>query len=233
MSSLPTTQKQVHLLARPGVKPITDEILGVVEAPVPQPDSLKDGQVLVKTLFLSLDPSMRPSMNPDRKSYRPPAPLNAPFWAGAVSEVLASNHTDYKKGDKILSSSLGVQEYANVDVVEAQKGGYFYKIDPSQIPDEREALGALWGTGLAAYLGIVEVAKVKKGDRVLISGAAGATGGLAIQICRLLGASYIIGVAGGPEKAKYVVEELGADECIDYREAVSNSLDELLASIKS
>lgn len=217
--SLPKTQTQVHLISRPGLKPIDESVLSSVEVPLDVPSPLPQGQVLVKVQILSLDPSMRPSMNPDKKSYRPPAPLNSVFWAGGVGKVLASNHPEFKEGDKVLSGSLNAQQYALVDVEAARKTGYFAKIDASNGIDEKEYLGALWGTGLAAWLGLVEVAKVKKGDRVLVSGAAGATGGLVIQIAKLKGAAEVIGVAGGPAKKKYVVEQLGADSCIDYREA--------------
>ncbi|PWN17898.1 NAD(P)-binding protein [Microstroma glucosiphilum] len=218
-SSLPSSQKQVHLLKRPGRAPLSTEILNVVTAPLPDVSNLASGHVFLKTHFLSLDPSMRPSMDPSKKSYRPPAPLNETFWAGGVGTVIKSNHPEYKEGELVLSSAFGAQEYADMDVAATQRNGFFYKIDPAKGIEPREYLGGLWGTGLAAYLGMKEIAKVKKGDRVLVSGAAGATGGLAIQIARQLGASYIVGVAGGPGKAKYVVEELGADECIDYREA--------------
>ncbi|CAO1614870.1 unnamed protein product [Parajaminaea phylloscopi] len=219
VSSLPKSQTQVHLVGRPGAKPIDESILANVEVPLDVPSPLPQGQVLVKVQLLSLDPSMRPSMNPDKKSYRPPAPLNSVFWAGGIGKILASNHPDFKEGDKVLSGSMNAQEYSVVDVEAARKTGYFSKIDPSKGIDEKEYLGALWGTGLAAWLGLVEVAKVKKGDRVLVSGAAGATGGLVIQLAKLKGASYVVGVAGGPEKKRYVVEQLGADECIDYRDA--------------
>lgn len=216
--SLPKEQTQVHLLQRPGAKPISEEILGVVTSPLSIPDPLPKGHVVVKNQVLSLDPSMRPSMNPDRKSYRPPAPLNEVFWAGGLAEVVASSHDEFQVGDRVLSGAAGAQEYAVVDVEASRKSGYFTKMDPAKGIPDLEYLGALWGTGLAAYLGLIEVAKVRKGDRVLVSGAAGATGGLVIQMARLMGASLIVGVAGGPEKKRYVVEELGADECIDYRD---------------
>ncbi|CAO1625799.1 unnamed protein product [Sympodiomycopsis kandeliae] len=218
-AALPKTQKQVHLLARPGREPISEKILGVVEAPVPDVSSnMQEGYVLVKTAFLSLDPSMRPSMDYNTKSYRPPAGLNEVFWAGGVGAVVKSSHPEFKEGDRVLSSALNAQQYALFDVNQIRRTGYFHKIDPENGIDEREYLSALWGTGLAAYLGMVEVAKVKKGDRVLVSGAAGSTGTLAIQIAKARGAAEVIGVAGGAEKSKYVVEEVGADSCIDYRE---------------
>lgn len=218
-SSLPKSQTQVQLVSRPGLKPIDESVLSNVTVPLEVPSPLPQGQVLVKVQILSLDPSMRPSMNPEKKSYRPPAPLNSVFWAGGIGKVVASNHNEFKEGDKVLSSSMNAQEYAIVDVETNRQTGYFSKIDSSVGIDEKEYLGALWGTGLAAWLGLIEIAKVKKGDRVLVSGAAGATGGLVIQLAKLRGASYVVGIAGGPAKKRYVVEELGADECIDYREA--------------
>lgn len=217
-SALPQTQKQVHLLSRPGREGITEKVLGVVDAKVPNVSNMAPNHVLVKASFLSLDPSMRPSMDENLKSYRPPAPLNDVFWAGGVGGVVKSTHPDFKEGDRVLSSALNAQQYALFDVEQIRKTGYFHKIDPANGIDEREYMSALWGTGLAAYLGMCEVAQVKKGDRVLVSGAAGSTGTLAIQIAKARGASYVIGVAGGADKAKYVVDEVGADECIDYRE---------------
>lgn len=135
--SFPTHQKQVHLLQRPGMKPIDSSILGNVEVPLSIPEPLPANHVVVKVQLLSLDPSMRPSMNPDRKSYRPPQPLNETMWAGGIGVVVKSSHEGFKEGDKVLSGSLGAQEYAVVNVPQAQQTGYFSKIDPARGIDEK------------------------------------------------------------------------------------------------
>lgn len=170
--------------------------------------TLQEGEVLIKTHYVSLDPAMRGWMN-DAKSYIPPVAIDDVMRAGTIGEVTQSNnHPTFKEGD-ILTGWGGVQQYIATD------GKGHFKVDTSMIPMTRY-LGALGMPGMTAYFGILEVGKIKEGDVVLMSGAAGAVGSVAGQIAKIKGCK-VIGIAGGPEKCKHVVETLGFDACIDYK----------------
>jgi len=170
--------------------------------------TLQEGEVLIKTHYVSLDPAMRGWMN-DAKSYIPPVAIDDVMRAGTIGEVTQSNnHPTFKEGD-ILTGWGGVQQYIATD------GKGHFKVDTSMIPMTRY-LGTLGMPGMTAYFGILEVGKIKEGDVVLMSGAAGAVGSVAGQIAKIKGCK-VIGIAGGPEKCKHVVETLGFDACIDYK----------------
>jgi NADPH-dependent curcumin reductase CurA len=173
--------------------------------PIPE---LQDGDVLVKQHYVSLDPAMRGWMN-DSKSYIEPMAIGSVMRAGAVGEVAAvRNNPHFKVGDFVAGFG-GVQQYALSD------GKDLRIIDPKLAPLPTY-LSALGMTGMTAYFGILEVGKIKEGDVVVISGAAGAVGSIAGQIAKIKGCR-VIGIAGGAEKCSYLVEELGFDGSIDYK----------------
>lgn len=170
---------------------------------VAEPD---EGQVVVRNLYLSLDPAMRGWMN-EGKSYVPPVGLGEVMRALGVGEVTASRHPDVKVGDTV-SGVLGMQDYYVGDARGLQP------IDPSLAPLPRY-LSALGMTGMTAYFALLEVGQPKAGDTVVISGAAGAVGSIAGQIAKLKGCR-VIGIAGGQEKGAYL-KTLGFDGVIDYK----------------
>ena len=173
--------------------------------PIP---GLKEGEVLIRHHYISLDPAMRGWMM-DRKSYVPPVEIGEVMRAGAIGKVIkTNNHPNFKEGDCIVSWG-GVQEY------EITNGENCYKVDDTLAPMPKY-LGALGMPGMTAYFGILQVAKIKEGDIVLVSGAAGAVGSLVGQIAKLKGCT-VIGIAGGKHKCEYLLNELGFDEAIDYK----------------
>lgn len=169
---------------------------------------LKDGEILIHNQYVSLDPAMRGWMN-DAKSYIPPVAIDDVMRAGTVGEVVkANNHPTYKVGD-FLTGWGGVQQYSVTD------GTGYYPVDPTLAPLPMY-IGTLGMPGMTAYFGILEVGKIKEGETVLVSGAAGAVGSVVGQIAKIKGCK-VIGIAGGPDKCKYLVEELGFDGAIDYK----------------
>ena len=172
---------------------------------IPEP---KEGEVVIETHYISLDPAMRGWMN-EVKSYIPPVGLGEVMRAGTIGEVVkANNHPTFKEGD-VLTGWGGVQQYIQTD------GEGHFKVDTSLAPMTKY-LGTLGMPGMTAYFGILEVGKIKEGDVVLMSGAAGAVGSVAGQVAKIKGCK-VVGIAGGPDKCKHVVETLGFDACIDYK----------------
>src|SRR5262249_6678803 len=188
---------QFPLAARP-VSPAQRNHWNYVEEPVREPGP---GEVLVKTLYLSLDPAMRGWMNEGR-SYIAPVGIGDVMRAGGAGRVIASGNPAFAVGDHV-TGVLGAQEYALVSA-DAAKG--LTKVDPKLVPLP-VYVGALGVTGLTAYFGLLEVGKPKAGDTVLVSGAAGATGLVVGQIAKIKGCRAV-GIAGGPEKCNYIVKEL-------------------------
>ena len=168
---------------------------------------LSKGQILIKVHYISLDPAMRGWMN-DAKSYIAPVAIGEVMRAGGVGEVVESKNAGFNEGDFVVGMS-GVQEYCLTD------GKGWIKVDPNLAPLPKY-LGVLGMPGMTAYFGLLDVGQPKSGETVLVSGAAGAVGALVGQIAKIKGCKAI-GIAGGPEKCKYVVEELGFDACIDYK----------------
>jgi len=166
-----------------------------------------DGHMVVKVYYISLDPAMRGWMN-DAKSYVPPVGIGDVMRCGGVGQVVESRLDGYEAGDYVYGMS-GVQSYCHTD-------GYgWVKVDPEVLPLERY-LGTLGMPGFTAYFGLLDIGQPKEGETVLVSGAAGAVGSVVGQIAKLKGCRAV-GIAGGPEKCRYVVEELGFDACIDYK----------------
>lgn len=194
---------QFRLAARPvGLPKRSDWKLTEEAVPDPAP-----GEVLIKTLYLSLDPAMRGWMNEGR-SYIEPVGIGEIMRAGGAGRVIASNNPQFAAGDHVIGL-FGVQEY----VISNGKG--LTKVDPSLVPLP-VYLGTLGMPGMTAYFGLLEVGALKSGDSVVVSGAAGAVGMVVGQIAKIKGCSAV-GIAGGPEKCAYVVKELGFDACIDYK----------------
>src|SRR5215469_11251660 len=205
-SPMALTNHQFRLAARPqGLPKRTD--WKYTEEPVRDPGP---GEVLVKTLYLSLDPAMRGWMNEGR-SYIAPVGIGDVMRAGGAGRVIASANPAFAVGDHV-TGMLGAQEYALVGA-DAAKG--LTKVDPKLVPLP-VYLAALGVTGLTAYFGLLEVGQAKAGDTVVVSGAAGATGMVAGQIAKIKGCRAV-GIAGGPEKCNYLVKELGFDAAIDYK----------------
>ena len=194
---------QVRLAARPVGLP-KDSDWTHTEEPVGEPG---DGEVLVRVQYLSLDPAMRGWMNEGR-SYIPPVGIGEVMRAGGAGEVLASRHPGFAEGDHVTGMT-GAQEYAILS------GDALIKVDPERAPLP-VYLGTLGMPGLTAYFGLLEVGRATEGDTVVVSGAAGAVGGVVGQIARIKGCRAV-GIAGGPEKCRHVVEDLGFDACIDYK----------------
>jgi hypothetical protein len=198
-----TVNRQFKLASRPVGEPKRTDF-DFAEAEVPEP---AEGQFLVKVEYISLDPAMRGWMN-DVRSYVPPVGLGEVMRAGAVGRVVASRHPDYQEGQAV-TGMFGVQEYALSD------GSGVARVDPAvaALPIFLSTLGM---PGMTAYFGLFDVGAHKAGDVVVVSGAAGAVGSVVGQLARIKG-STAIGIAGGAEKCRYVVEELGFDACIDYK----------------
>lgn len=205
---------QFRLAARPVGLPKRSD-WNYVEEPVRDPGP---GEVLVKTLYLSLDPAMRGWMNEGR-SYIAPVGIGEVMRAGGAGKVIASQNPNFAVGDYV-TGVLGAQEYA---LVGANGAKGLIKVDPKLVPLP-VYVGALGITGLTAYFGLLDVGQAKAGDTVVVSGAAGATGMVAGQIAKIKGCRAV-GIAGGPQKCNYIVNELGFDAAIDYKsEDVSQGL---------
>ncbi|MET4575569.1 NADP-dependent oxidoreductase [Ottowia thiooxydans] len=172
--------------------------------------ALQDGQVLVRHHYLSLDPYMRGRMS-DSKSYSAPQPLGEVMIGGTVGEVVESRHPKFAVGDKVAGMG-GWQEYSAVD---ASQPGLLRKVDTTHVPLSFY-LGAVGMPGVTAWYGLNEIIAPKSGETVVVSAATGAVGSSYAALAKARGCR-VVGIAGGPEKCKYAVEELHFDECIDYR----------------
>lgn len=198
------TNREIHLASRPEGWPTPENFrLVTTEVPTPGP-----GQVVVRNRFMSVDPYMRGRMN-DVKSYVPPFALDAPLDGGAIGEVVAGEAGGVKPGDTVLHG-LGWREYALVDARGVRK------VDPDLAP-VTAYLGVLGMTGLTAYAGLLDVAAMKPGETVFVSGAAGAVGSMVGQIAKLRGAGRVIGSAGSAAKVERLTA-LGFDAAFDYHD---------------
>lgn len=198
-----TTNHQFRLAARP-VGAVKDSDWQRSSEPLREPS---EGEVQLQVQYLSLDPAMRGWMN-DAKSYIPPVGVGEVMRALGVGRVLASRSPRLAVGDTV-TGLLGVQEYATLEA----KG--LTKIDPRLAPLPTY-LGTLGMPGLTAYFGLLEVGKPQPGDTVVVSGAAGAVGSVVGQVAKIKGCR-VVGIAGGADKCRYLVEELGFDVAIDYK----------------
>jgi NADPH-dependent curcumin reductase CurA len=205
--------KRIVLVSRPVGEPKqTDFRVEDTATPVPG-----EGQVLLRTIWLSLDPYMRGRMS-DGPSYAAPVPIGGVMEGGTVNEVLASNNPGFAKGDIVLAHS-GWQTHALSD------GKGLRKVDPTLGPVST-AVGVLGMPGMTAYTGLLDIGKPQAGETVVVAAASGAVGSAVGQIAKLKGARAV-GIAGGTDKCRYVKDELGFDDCVDHRDP------ELAAKLKS
>jgi NADPH-dependent curcumin reductase CurA len=210
---VPETTRIVTLASRPEGRPTPDNFR-IEEQPVPE---LQDGQVLVHNVYMSVDPAMRGRMEQTEKHYTTNFAVGEPLDGSTVGRVLATRSPAFRTGD-YARHRLGWREYAVVD------GAAATRVDPALAPLS-SWLGVLGQTGFTAYAGLRRAGELQDGDVVFVSAAAGAVGSAAGQFARLLGASRVIGSAGGPDKAKLLVEELGFDAGIDYRDDLRAGLE--------
>jgi len=184
---------------------VDDKTVRLEQADAPEPG---DGEALARVRYISIDPTIRTWMD-DAPGYLPPIAIDEVVRAGGIVEVVRSNSDKHKPGDLLFGFS-GWQDY----VIASEANGY------QPLPDGVSptlALSLFGITGMTAYFGLIDVGKVKQGDVVVVSGAAGATGSTVGQIAKIKGAGKVIGIAGGPQKCASIVDELGFDEAIDYK----------------
>jgi hypothetical protein len=199
-----STYQRIVLASRPQGNVKADNFR-LETLPVPE---IKDGEVLVRNHFLSLDPYMRGRME-ETKSYAAPQPLNETMIGGTVGEIIASNNPRFAVGDKVLGM-LGWTEVAVSD------GVLLRKLDKSSPIPLSAYLGAVGMPGLTAWYGLTQIMQPKAGETVVVSAASGAVGSVVGQLAKQMGCR-VVGIAGGAEKCAYVVNELGFDACVDYK----------------
>ncbi|MDO9196162.1 NADP-dependent oxidoreductase [Rhodoferax sp.] len=198
--------KQIHLDNRPTGEALASNFkLVISETP-----ALQDGQVLVRHHFLSLDPYMRGRMN-DAKSYAVPQALGQTMGGGTVGEVVESRNAKFAVGDKVVGMG-GWQQYS---VVDANQPGALRKVDTTHVPLSAY-LGAVGMPGVTAWYGLVKIIEPKAGETMVVSAATGAVGSAFAALSKARGCRTV-GIAGGPDKCKYAIDELGFDVCIDYK----------------
>jgi hypothetical protein len=204
-----TTNRRVLLRSRPVGEPKLSDF-EVADGPVPTPG---DGELLVRTIWLSLDPYMRGRMN-DVKSYATPVEIGGVMTGGTVGEVVESRHPGFQRGDIVLGYG-GWQAYS-VARAGGQPGPFGpLKLDPKAAPIST-ALGVLGMPGMTAYVGLYDIGQPKAGETVVVSAAAGAVGSAVGQLAKIRGCRAV-GIAGSQDKCDYVVKELGFDACVSYR----------------
>jgi NADPH-dependent curcumin reductase len=202
MSSHDTTvSRRILLAARPQGRPVPEDFR-LDTQPVPTPG---EGQVLLRTLYLSIDPYMRNLMDEVGPGYAPPVAIGAPLVGGTVSRVVSSRHPSFKAGDLVLANA-GWQDHALSDGSDLQPLG--------DMPRPSLALGGLGMTGFTAHVGLLDIGEPQPGETVVVAAATGAVGSVVGQIAKLKGAR-VVGIAGGADKCRYAVDELGFDACLD------------------
>ena len=201
----PMKNKEILLVSRPPGMPTPDNF-SIVDAEVPKP---KDGEVLLRTRFLSVDPYMRGRMR-DQKSYVPPFALNEVIAGGVVAEVIESQAPAFQPGDTV-TGMLGWRLYS------VARAGELRKVDPNIAP-VTTALGILGMPGMTAYFGLLDIGQPQEGETVVVSGAAGAVGMTVCQIAKIKGCR-VVGIAGSDEKNRYLEHELNVDATINYKTA--------------
>ncbi|KAI8958021.1 NAD(P)-binding protein [Daldinia sp. FL1419] len=197
-----------HLAERPSGDIIPGKTFKYVETDAPTADQLQDGQALVETLYLSLDPAMR-SMLHDFRSYRPAVAIGELMSGSIIGRVLASKSSKAKEGDLIFSFA----GWTEVIILDDKK---FEVLDLPAGVKVTEALGSLGLTGLTAYFGVKKIGQPKPGETFVVSGAAGATGSVAGQVAKIWGAR-VVGIAGSDEKCKILTDEFGFDVALNYK----------------
>ena len=196
--------RRIVLVARPQGEPQTSDFRQE-EIGIPEPG---DGEILLRTLFLSLDPYMRGRMNA-AKSYAPPVEIGEVMTGRTIAEVVKSRDPEFQPGEKVLSTS-GWQEYA------ISKARRLQRLDPGEAP-LTTALGVLGMPGLTAYAGLLNIGQPKPGETVVVAAATGPVGSAVGQIAKIKGARAV-GIAGGPDKVGALTEEFGFEACVDHRD---------------
>jgi NADPH-dependent curcumin reductase CurA len=203
---VPAANRQLRLQNRPqGLCSSND--LQLIESPIP---TLTDGQALAKVLYLSIDPTMRVWMT-DRPQYMPPVAIGEVMRAFGFGEIVESRHPQFKKGDRVLGLT-GLQDYA---ILDASGKHSFQKVPKVPFVSDTAFLGVLGVNGLTAFFGM-ELAVPKKGETLVVSAAAGATGSIAGQIGKIHGCR-VVGIAGTDDKCEWITKELGFDAAINYK----------------
>jgi NADPH-dependent curcumin reductase len=197
------TNRQILLVSRPPAD-VTPDNFKLVETPL---GALGAGQVRVRNHYLSLDPYMRGRMS-DAKSYAEPQPLNEVMIGGTVGEVVESNNPAFAVGNKVVGV-LGWQEYGD------SNGSDLHRVDDTHVPLSAY-LGAVGMPGVTAWYGLNKIIAPRAGQTIVVSAASGAVGSVVGQLAKLAGCRAV-GIAGGPDKCRYVVETLGFDACVDYK----------------
>lgn len=203
MTSPSQLNRQITLASRPVGAP-TAANFALLESPMPEP---AEGELLLRNLYLSLDPYMRGRMS-DAESYAAPVPIGGVMVGATVARVVASRHPRWREGELVLAYA-GWQDYALSD------GTGLHRLDPAMGPPSL-ALGVLGMPGFTAYMGLLDIGQPQPGETVVVAAASGAVGSVVGQIARLKGCRAV-GVAGGNEKCRYVTDELGFDACVDHR----------------
>ena len=198
-----TVNRQWRLAARPKGLPVATDWSFGTEA-VPEPG---DGEILVRVLHISLDPAMRGWMN-DRRSYVPPVGLGEVMRAVGIGRVIASRHPDFHAGDHV-TGTFGVQDYALSD----GRGVLRVSAETAALTRYLSVLGM---PGMTAYFGLLDIGRPVAGETVVVSAAAGAVGQIVGQIAKIKGCR-VVGIAGGAEKCRFIVDELGFDAAVDYK----------------
>ncbi|WP_417607434.1 NADP-dependent oxidoreductase [Oceanimonas baumannii] len=196
--------RQITLASRPQGSPDNDNFALNVTA-IPE---IQDGQVLLRTVYLSLDPYMRGRMS-DAESYAEPVALGATMIGGTINRVESSRHAGFSKGDWVLSYVVGWQDYGVSD------GTDLVKLDPAQAPVSY-ALGMLGMPGFTAYMGLKDIGQPKAGETLVVAAATGPVGATVAQIGKLMGCK-VVAIAGGEQKCRFALENLGVDACIDHK----------------
>ncbi|QPF73947.1 NADP-dependent oxidoreductase [Roseateles sp. DAIF2] len=205
ITQLPTVNRRITLAERPQGLPEAQRHFRLDEQPRPEP---AEGQVLLRTLYLSLDPYMRNLMDEVGPGYAPVVELGATMVGGTVSRVVASRHPRFAVGELVLANA-GWQDYALSDGADLQPLG--------DLPQPSRALGGLGMPGFTAYVGLLDIGQPKPGETVVVAAATGAVGAVVGQLARLKGAR-VVGIVGGADKQRYALEELGFDACLDRRD---------------
>lgn len=205
MSQSTFENRQLTLASRPAGAPGKDNFQLQVNT-LPE---IEDGQMLLRTVYLSLDPYMRGRMS-DAKSYAEPVAIGNVMVGGTVNRVVASKHPDYKEGDWVVSYTVGWQDYGVSD------GSMLFKLDPSHGPVSH-ALGVLGMPGFTAYMGLMDIGQPKAGETLVVAAATGPVGATVAQIGKILGCR-VVAIAGGEQKRQYL-ESMGVDVALDHRAA--------------
>ncbi|KAF2069375.1 hypothetical protein CYY_009309 [Polysphondylium violaceum] len=196
--------RRVLLASRPVGAPTADNFK-MDEQPIPKPG---EGEVLLRTLYLSLDPYMRGRMS-DAASYAAPTPLGSVMGGGTVAIVEVSNNSSFAVGD-LVESYVGWQDYG------ISNGKELVKLKGVELKHPSYAVGVMGMPGFTAYQGLIDIGNPQPGETVVVAAATGAVGSVVGQVAKLKGC-HVVGIAGGPEKCKYAVEKLGFDKCIDHK----------------